>query len=534
MSFYDSVHNMPQYLKDILFKSWAHSFQEVVFPEINEERFEILYSKKPSRPNSPVNVIIGALLLKEIFDHTDEELLGQIYFNQRYQYALRLTSEEKPPVSINTFTNFRKRVYSYYRQTGIDLIQQEMESLADVIADSLEIENEKVRIDSFMVSSSCRNLSRIELVYTVNYQFVKILAESYNHLLPEECKVYLEEGHKNETIYQTKNSETETKLEHLLKQSKALYDAGLESGKEVTETEEFKLLKRMLGEQTKDDDDFDNIEPKENKDISPESLQNPSDPDATYRFKYDDNQGYVANIMETFDDNNSVIKGYDYQQNIHSDQKFCEKTIDKVGNDNSVDPDNKEQDQDFNLIQAFIDGTYYSFALAKKAISKGIMLIPGELTGRKPSSDKMSYYNSFKIDETKEAITECANGNKPIYTEKNDDTNTYYALFEKEECNNCPYQEECRIVQNKDVNSVSITEKRYQTDKLREKMGTDEYAELTNQRAAIEGIPSVFRRKYNVDYMPVRGLVRSKIWFGFKVGAYNIKKLFKGLKAAAI
>src|SRR6056297_4170564 len=113
MSFNDSVLNMPKYLKKILKDSWAHPFQQVIFPAINEDRFEILYSDKPSRPNSPVNVIVGALLLKELFDHTDEQLLGQIYFNQMYQYALRLTSAEKPPVSNNTFTNFRNRVYAY-------------------------------------------------------------------------------------------------------------------------------------------------------------------------------------------------------------------------------------------------------------------------------------------------------------------------------------------------------------------------------------------------------------------------------------
>jgi len=106
MSFNDSVMNMPDYLKKILKNSWAHPFQEVIFPAINEDRFEVLYSKKPSRPNSPVNVIIGALILKEIFQLSDADLLGSIYFDDRFQYALRLTSEEKPPVSINTFTNF--------------------------------------------------------------------------------------------------------------------------------------------------------------------------------------------------------------------------------------------------------------------------------------------------------------------------------------------------------------------------------------------------------------------------------------------
>jgi hypothetical protein len=46
-----------------------------------------------------------------------------------------------------------------------------------------------------------------------------------------------------------------------------------------------------------------------------------------------------------------------------------------------------------------IDGTYFSLDLAKKAISKGIELIPGELAGRKPDKTKMSYSSSFKLNE---------------------------------------------------------------------------------------------------------------------------------------
>jgi len=481
--------------------------------------------------------------------------LGAIFFDDRFQYALRLTSEERPPISYNTFTNFRNRVYAYYRLTGIDLIQEEIETLAELITEYLNINGQKVRMDSFMVSSSCKNLSRIELVYTVNNQFIKILEQLCSELIPEECKSYLEKGHKNETIYRTKDNETETKLEFLLKQSKNLYDTGIKAGTKVTETEEFKTLKRMLGEQTKDDDNFDIIEPKDSKDIAPDSLQNPSDPDATYRFKYGDNTGYVANVVESFDEDNSVITHYDLQPNTYSDEKFSADIIEKLSNNNNTEvitkdkeqqeinntPENNDdiqkdscnKEEELELIQIFIDGAYYSFELAKKALSQGIMLIPGELTGRKPAKNKMGY-GQFKINEQEKKITECANKKEPVQSEFNEDTNTYTAKFAKEDCLNCPYRESCRIKEQAKYNSIRFTEQQYATDKLREEMKTKEYIKLTNQRAAIEGVPSVFRRTYDVDHMPVRGLVRSKIWFGFKIAANNVKKLFKRVKTAGI
>jgi hypothetical protein len=38
-------------------------------------------------------------------------------------------------------------------------------------------------------------------------------------------------------------------------------------------------------------------------------------------------------------------------------------------------------------------------------------------------------------------------------------------------------------------------------------------------------LPSILRRKYRVDEMPVRGSLKTKLFFGFKVAALNYKKL---------
>jgi hypothetical protein len=74
--------------KKFVLDSWAKGFAEIIFPAINEERFSVLYSEnKGSRPNSPVNAIVGALILKELLHLTDEELLASIMCDIRFQYA---------------------------------------------------------------------------------------------------------------------------------------------------------------------------------------------------------------------------------------------------------------------------------------------------------------------------------------------------------------------------------------------------------------------------------------------------------------
>jgi hypothetical protein len=70
--------------------------------------------------------------------------------------------------------------------------------------------------------------------------------------------------------------------------------------------------------------------------------------------------------------------------------------------------------------------------------------------------------------------------------------------------------------------------------KLLKIVGTSEYQELARKRAGIEGIPSVLRRRYKIDHLPVRGLIRGKVYLEFKISAINCKRLIKGLMNSPI
>ncbi|MFT8350534.1 hypothetical protein [Clostridium saccharoperbutylacetonicum] len=199
-------------------------------------------------------------------------------------------------------------------------------------------------------------------------------------LIAEELKPYFEKGHKNDTIYRIRNLQADSKLSILLKQSKLLYDISLKAGDIVTSTEDFKLLERLIKDQTTYDN-ANNLIPKNSKNISSTSLQNPTDKDATYRKKYGDNIGCAVNIQESFNDENSVIIGYDLKQNIHSsDSKFADDVIANLAS--------KNNDSNCKLL---VDGAYYSQEKAKNDLKQGIEIIPSELVGRKESTDKLNY-----------------------------------------------------------------------------------------------------------------------------------------------
>ena len=56
-------------------------------------------------------------------------------------------------------------------------------------------------------------------------------------------------------------------------------------------------------------------------------------------------------------------------------------------------------------------------------------------------------------------------------------------------------------------------------------MKTDKFKELARIRNGVETIPSILRRKYLIDHMPVRGFLSTKLRFGIKLAALNFKKL---------
>jgi hypothetical protein len=257
-----------KYLKD----SWAETFSKKIFPFIDEDRFKVLYSDNPaSRPNNPANVYFGLLILREVFNQSDEEALNALMFDLRYQYALPTTSFQEQPVSKNSLTNFRAAVYSYNREHGIDLIQEEIEAHAKAFSKLLNIEGKTIRMDSLMVSSSCRKLSRLEIIYSTVKRLIKVVDQNR---LAENFKPYLEEDHYNDTIYRSRDKDLNSKIKKVLKDGLKLYSLSRKN-KEISKTEEFKLLSRMLKEQTRKG----SIKP--SKEISPDSLQNPTDPDAT-------------------------------------------------------------------------------------------------------------------------------------------------------------------------------------------------------------------------------------------------------------
>ena len=329
--FNDNILSLTEREKKFLNKSWAKSFADNIFPAIKEEDFAVLYSNKASRPNTPVNVIISSLILKELLGLTDDEILESLIFDIRFQYALHTTSFKEQPLSDRTLSRFRERCLTYEAMTGIDLIKDCIINLSTQIADIMGINTDLKRMDSMMVASNIKKLSRLELLYTCVANLVKHLHKNED-VIPEEMKHYYEPDDCNKVIYHMRSMNISDKID------KVLCDASLLIKKcedNYNETSEYQLLIRVIGEQTIENDNGSLIlKNKNDKTMDSTILQNPADPDATYRYKAGKrHHGYVANLTEDVDveKKSSVISDYDYQENTYSDSRFLKDSIEVLG-----------------------------------------------------------------------------------------------------------------------------------------------------------------------------------------------------------
>ncbi len=320
LSLADSTFDLTEREKRFLEKSWAKVFAEKIFPAIHEEEFAVLYSNKASRPNTPVNVILGALILKEALGVTDDEMVQGLMFDIRYQYALHTTSFTEQPLSDRTLSRFRARCLAYETETGIDLIHTCVTGLAKEISEFMEITPSMQRMDSLMVAANIRNLSLLELFYTCVANLARVMAQREIEI-PNAQKHYAEKDDYNRFIYHNREADAAERTVLVMHDAEILL--GLCEG-DFDDTSEYQLLIRLLKEQTIfDDDGTRRLRSKKEKEDSSKALMNPADPEATFRKKAGGKHiGYVGNIIEAVGKNGSVVIDYAYEQNIYSDNQF--------------------------------------------------------------------------------------------------------------------------------------------------------------------------------------------------------------------
>lgn len=508
LSLTDNTFNLTQREKKFLEKSWAKTFADKLFPAIDETIFSVLYSDKASRPNTPVNVVVGALILKEALGDTDDEIVQALMFDIRYQYALHTTSFEEQPLSDRSLSRFRARCLAYETENGIDLIHECVTRMANEIAEFMDITPGIRRMDSLMVAANIKNLSVLELFYTCVANLAKIMSQR-KVSLPEGLCHYLEKDDYNRCIYHKREQGVEERTITVMRDAETLI-ALCDATGEFDDTSEYQLLIRLLKERTTTDDGGERrLRRKEEMEESSKALLNPSDPEATFRYKAGEkNLGYVGNVVEGVGKNGSLVMDYAYEQNVYSDSQFLKDYL----------ASQPIYDEEAILVA---DGAYGGEGNRHEASDHHIKLITTNFAGSKPDD----IYADFQFSEDGKCLLKCIDGQVPskcAYDSRNERSAAYFPI---ETCRNCPYQDRCRprLIKNTALKEVSW--KASNRAKQLKYMQTEEFKEYARFRNGVETIPSLMRRKYHVDKIPTHGKKQTRLHFGFKIAALNFQKL---------
>jgi len=134
---------------------------------IDESRFAVLYSDEASRPNIPINVLVGLEILKSGFGWSDEEMYDHFCFDLQVRRALGYRDLGEGHFELRTVYNFRDRLTEHMQGTGENLFEQVFEQITDEQLVAFQLETDKLRMDSTMIASHIREMTQLQLLVEV-------------------------------------------------------------------------------------------------------------------------------------------------------------------------------------------------------------------------------------------------------------------------------------------------------------------------------------------------------------------------------
>jgi hypothetical protein len=490
--------------RSLLQKTKEKWFYDLVFCNIDESKFRGLYSEKASRPNVAVNILVSALILKELKGISYDELMESMMFDMRYKTALGFVNIDEEPFSRATLFNFQNRILQYQDESGINLIEQVFDSLSAQQIKKLKLKADIQRTDSTLVSSNIRKYSRIQLLIEVLIRLEKILDEADKNRVSEHLQTYLKTG-SDKYVYALKPGDLPRELGQLGKVYHAVHAAIAENNNYETK-KEFINFERVYKEH------FvivnEEVNPKPGEELNSGMLQSPDDQDATYRKKKEQqSKGYTINGTETANPENPIQLLTDIAVNPNNvdDSVILNERIDTL----------KEKTPELNELHT--DGGYGSEDNDKKLEASEITQITTAVRGRESEIEK-------KIEQTSQTpdvyTVKC-----PQQTVESTPTKQRHKVrFDLNICKQCPLKEKCSIYKNK--GRYYFTHEDYQLSK-RNRNITEIPKERRKIRPNVEATMKEFKCRTSGGKLKVRGLFKASL-FAFSVGiAINFGRIYR-------
>jgi hypothetical protein len=516
---FSSISSLPEKILGRLETSWAGTFYQQVFARIDEERFGVLYADEPSRPNIPVNVLVGLEILKSGFGWSDEEMYDHFCYDVQVRLALGYRDLSEGHFELRTMYNFRQRLTRHMQETGKNLFEQVFEQITDEQLATFEIKTSKLRMDSTMIASNVREMTRLQLLVEVLQRVQRMLSAEDQQQYAEGFAPYLK-GSSGQYIYHLKGEEV---AEHLRRMGELMAQLTDELAVRYGDEPAYHVLQRVFGEHFCVDEAT--LRPKEGQELAASSLQSPDDWEATYRQKRgEEHWGYVANVAETCHPENTL-------QLIVKVQSAPNNTDDAVMLNEALPGLKARTDVD----EMHTDGGYNSRAVDQTMRELGVEQIQTAIRGRKPSAEQLSL-DAFVWnldDEGQPWRVTCPHGQQASVTRGRSEQR-YRAAFEAVDCEVCPFLASCRTEALKYAPERVLRFSQQDVDlALRRQRSTEARASGTNLRSAVEATVRSLKHPFHDGKVPVRGQPRVSMVVPASAAMSNLRRIHRYLAGKA-
>jgi hypothetical protein len=275
---------------------WHNRFCEYVTSRIDESPYAVLFSDSRGRPNASIRVLVAMLFLKEGFGWSDQELFEQCGFNLLVMRALGFVNlDDEVPVP-STYYLFKKQLFAYQMDHGVDLVGETFRSLTAEQAGLLGVCGDFIRMDSKLIGSNIASCCRLQLVLGCLRVFWKSLSPQQRSRVSSRDEQLLDpllDRRPHQVVYGLSNDVKAKKLKEygkLLRRLLKHYDPA--------DTDRYDQIQRIYKEQIAIR--AKKLSPKAPEEIPADSLQSAHDPDAAYSAKPTQKvKGYRVNLTET-------------------------------------------------------------------------------------------------------------------------------------------------------------------------------------------------------------------------------------------
>jgi hypothetical protein len=485
--------------RKLLEQSWAGVFRDYLLQHLPVNELAAGFRDDFGRPSKDLSVALGALILQQLHDLTDQQTTEAVALNIAWHYALDIRHESDAYLCERTLRNYRRRIL----KLGLDELL--FQTLTDRLIQEFGVDTAKQRLDSTTVKSAIRGLTRLGILVEATSKFLRErkrkLPGRYAEVDAELVRKYVERQGDG-CFANTRPSESKRRLPEaardvyeLVEQFRRTEAAGLES---------FQLLEQIFQEQcevTGDDQAPVAIRPPRNSDC--DGIVSPADPDA--RYNKHRGVGYLVQVMETYTESTSAEPpgSQPPKPDLITHVAVDKLTLhDRDALEPALDDADKRGRKPKELLA---DSHYGSNECLAKGRQRGVEIVSPAMTAKGKLQGKLTLEDFELGDDGR--VLRCSAGKEPIETSVAD--LRIQVLFDQTVCQGCPHRDNCPAA------AVGRKERRWQYThdrvKQRERRlsdASDEFRDRYRWRAGIEATMSRFKHQMGMARLRVRGMAK--------------------------